>query len=202
MGGFLDTMMQLLSTILGPKSSSISPSMEEMKKQTVEASLSSPVTGTVGASNPSVGIASTEPSQSCIQLIKQFEGCRLSTYQDSVGIPTIGYGHTAGVVLGSTITAEEAEWFLKTDLRLVAKAVRVLLQVPVNQNQFDALCCFSFNVGVGNLAKSTLLKQINNGNINKASEEFLRWTKAGGIELKGLVSRRKAEKALFERAGI
>lgn len=201
MGGLLDAAKLLWSITLGRKLSSGLSNMEKtipMTEKPIVLTQSEPLPTTTTM----VGVSEVEPSANCIALIKQFEGCRLSTYQDSVGIPTIGYGHTAGVVLGSTISQEEAEWFLKTDLRLVAKAVRKLLQVPVNQNQFDALCCFSFNVGVGNLAKSTLLKQINNGNINKASEEFLKWNKAGGVELKGLTSRRKAEKALFERTGI
>lgn len=148
----------------------------------------------------------SSPSQQAIDLIKKWEGCKLEAYQDTKGIPTIGYGHTRGVVLGTTVTQQEAEYFLQADLKEHAQGVRDCLDVQVNQNQFDALCCFTFNVGINALKTSTLLKYINDGKIGLASEQLLQWnkeTQPDGTkrESKGLTSRRKAEKALFEKVG-
>lgn len=108
-------------------------------------------------------------SQAGIDLIKSFESCRLTAYQDSVGVWTIGYGHTSGVYAGMTIT----------------------------QNMFDALVSLTFNIGGGNFGTSTLLKKLNQGDINGAADEFDRWIYAGEQVLEGLVRRRAAEKAMF-----
>lgn len=136
-------------------------------------------------------------SQAGINLIKSFEGCRLKAYQDSVGVWTIGYGHTSGVYSGMTITEEQAEAFLKADLGTSERAVNRLVTYIINQNQFDALVSFTFNLGSGNLAESTLLKKLNKGDITGAANEFDKWIYAGGEVLKGLVRRRAAEKEMF-----
>lgn len=132
-----------------------------------------------------------------LDLIKSFEGLRLSAYRDSVGIWTIGYGHTKGVKPGDTITVEQANDFLREDLRDAERAVNDLTFLNLTQNQFDALVSFTFNLGRGNLQASTLLRRVNEGDFEGAAEEFLRWTKAGGKVLPGLVRRREAERALF-----
>ena len=136
-------------------------------------------------------------SQKGIDLIKSFEGCRLTAYQDSVGVWTIGYGHTAGVYQGMTITEKEAEDFLRSDLGTSESAVNRLVTYSMNQNQFDALVSFTFNVGSGNFGSSTLLKKLNQGDITGAANEFDKWIQAGGQVLEGLVKRRAAEKELF-----
>lgn len=123
-------------------------------------------------------------------------------YQDSVGIATIGYGHTGGVVLGQSITVETAEHFLESDLLFASHQVDMCVTHPINQHQYDALCCFVYNVGGGNFRKSTLLTYLNAGRVNDAEAEFLRWNKAGGKELKGLTSRRQAERELFNKQGV
>jgi GH24 family phage-related lysozyme (muramidase) len=132
-----------------------------------------------------------------LRLIKSFEGLRLSAYQDAVGIWTIGYGTTRNVKPDMTITNEQAETFLKEDLVRFEKAVNDALSVTINDNQFSALVCFTYNVGAGALRSSTLLKKLNDNDIQGAADEFLRWNKAGGRELPGLTRRRQAERALF-----
>ena len=91
--------------------------------------------------------------------IKEFEGCRLSAYTDSVGVPTIGVGHTKGVKMGQKISMEQAESFLREDLFSVEKYVNTIPEVNT-QGKFDALVDFAFNLGIGALQRSTLLKKI------------------------------------------
>ena len=141
-------------------------------------------------------------SQKGIDLIKHYEGLRLKAYVCSAGVLTIGYGTTIYpngnfVKLGDICTLEQAETYLKNDLKRFESAVNRLVGLPINQNQFDALVCFTYNVGVGNLQSSTLLKMINLNRFEEASLQFERWNKAGGKELKGLTLRRLAEKKLF-----
>ena len=136
-------------------------------------------------------------SETGIQLIKKFEGCVLKAYKCPAGIWTIGYGHTSGVKEGQAITREQAEELLIQDLRPFEIGVNNLVNVPLNQNQFDALVSFCYNLGTGNLKNSTLLKLLNKGDYNGAAEQFDRWVYAGGKKLNGLVKRRAEEKKLF-----
>lgn len=140
-----------------------------------------------------------------IELIKSFEGCVLHAYKDSVDVLTIGYGHTsmAGapkVVAGMTITQAQAESILKNDLGKYEDGVESLVRVALNENQFSALTSFCFNLGVGSLKTSTLLKKLNAKDYKGAADEFLRWNKAGGKVLAGLTRRRQAERELFLKA--
>lgn len=132
-----------------------------------------------------------------INLIKSFESLQLEAYKCPAGVWTIGYGHTKGVKPGDKIDVQKAEQLLAEDLREFEQAVNRECK-NVNQNQFDALVSFTFNVGVGSFTKSTLLKCVkaNPQNVNIAYE-FSRWTKAKGVELPGLIRRRKAESALY-----
>jgi len=132
-----------------------------------------------------------------IALIKKFEGCRLTAYQDSVGVWTIGYGSTKDIKKGMRISHIQAEKFLVDDLDEAEGAVSRLVEVDINQNEFDALVSFAFNLGGGALSKSTLLKNLNAGDKSGASDEFPRWVYAGGEILDGLVRRRNAERAMF-----
>lgn len=141
-------------------------------------------------------------SEKGIALIKQFEGCRLNAYQDSVGVWTIGYGWTRpvdGVPVrsGMTIKQEVAERLLKTGLVSYETDVSKLVKVKLTQGQFDALVSFAYNLGARALSTSTLLKKLNAGDYRGAADEFLRWNKAGGKALAGLTRRREAERALF-----
>lgn len=137
-----------------------------------------------------------------VELIKEFEGCRLTAYKCPAGVWTIGYGHTGtvdgkAVASGMTITAAKATELLKADLSKFEAAVNSYVTAPITQNMFDALVSFSFNVGAGALRRSTLLKKLNTKDYNGAANEFPLWNKAGGKVLKGLVRRREREKQLF-----
>ena len=131
------------------------------------------------------------------EILKYFEGCKLTAYQDSVGVWTIGYGHTKGVFDGMTITQEEAEQMLLTELEEYEGYIEDMVTVPLTQNQFDALVVWIYNLGPTNFKNSTLLKELNAGNYNAAGQEITRWNKAGGKVLAGLVKRREAEAELF-----
>lgn len=132
------------------------------------------------------------------EIIKQSEGLRLEAYLCPADVWTIGYGHTGkDVVEGMKITGGEAEKLLEGDLEKFEKDILKMVKVGLTQNQFDALVSFTYNVGGGALKTSTLLKKLNAGDYMGAADEFLKWTKAGGKELPGLVKRRRTERALF-----
>ena len=131
------------------------------------------------------------------KILNFFEGCRLTAFQDSVGVWTIGYGHTKGVFEGMSITQEEAEQMLLTELEEYEGYVEKYVTVPLTQNQFDALVVWVYNLGPTNFRNSTLLKELNSGNYTAAGKEITRWNKAGGKVLAGLVKRREAEALLF-----
>lgn len=136
-----------------------------------------------------------------ISLLKAHEGLRLFAYQDSVGVWTIGYGHTKDVFPGQHISPSVAEEFLKQDLAWAEDCVNSSVKTPLSQNQFDALVSFVFNVGAGAFLDSTLLRLLNQNKFPEAAEEFLRWNKGTvngeKIVLPGLTNRRKAEQKLF-----
>ena len=131
-----------------------------------------------------------------VSLIKSFEGCRLKAYKCPAGVWTIGYGHTAGVKEGDTITQEQADEYLRNDLAKYEKAVENYNGIyHFNQNQFDALVSFTYNCGVGNLKNLT---QSGKRTIEQISIKLLLYNKAGGVVLRGLQRRRAAEKELFD----
>lgn len=136
-------------------------------------------------------------SQRGINLIKQHEGLRLEAYRCPAGVFTIGYGHTAGVRRGDVIDERRAEQLLADDLKRFEAVVN--RECPgINQNQFDALVSFTFNLGETNLRKSTLLKCVKaNPDGQNIYTEFLRWNKSKGEVLPGLIRRRKAEADLY-----
>ena len=130
-------------------------------------------------------------------LIKQSEGCKLSAYKDSVGIPTIGYGHTKDVRMGMVITQATAEQYLKDDLQPVEKILNGM-GINFKQNQFDALCSWLFNLGASKFNSSTLKKYIvaNKSDI-EIGDQIIRWVYAGDKPLLGLKRRRIAEANMF-----
>lgn len=138
-----------------------------------------------------------QTSNNGINLIKRFEGLRLEAYRDSVGIPTIGYGHTHGVKMGDVITGAQADAFLREDLKVAELTINANAKVKLTQGQFDALASFVFNLGSGNFAKSTLLEKLNTGDYAGAADEFEKWVNAGGKKSPGLVKRRAAEREVF-----
>lgn len=151
-----------------------------------------------------------EISQNCLDVIKKWEGFKSEAYLDPVGIPTIGYGTTRypdgrKVRLGESISEQVAEAFLLQDCDRFAQRVTDALTTEVNQNQFDALVSFTYNLGIGAFQGSTLLKKINAYKFDEAAPEFNKWVYAtiDGVrtKLEGLVNRRQDERSLFERVG-
>ncbi|WP_299259785.1 lysozyme [uncultured Kushneria sp.] len=136
-------------------------------------------------------------SHNGLDLIKAAEGLELEAYRDSVGVPTIGYGHTLNVQMGDVISRARAESLLQTDLKRFEAAVDRMVSVEINQNQFDALVSLCFNVGNAAVKSSTLLRLLNAGDYQGAADQFPRWVYAGGVKLNGLVKRRAAERDLF-----
>lgn len=139
-----------------------------------------------------------------INLIKTFEGFRSAPYKCPAGIPTIGYGatfYTNGkkvTMSDKSITEVEAVSLLKSMLISFEKYVDSYCVDIINQNQFDALVSFCYNLGPSNLKSSTLIKKVNaNPNDPTIRAEFMKWTKAGGRTLAGLVRRREAESNLY-----
>lgn len=131
------------------------------------------------------------------ELIKSFEGLELEAYLCPANVWTIGYGHTGNVHEGQTITKQEADELLDQDLEVFRRGVRKAVTVDLNENQFGALVSFAYNVGIGSLQSSTLLKLLNAGDYAGAADQFLRWNKASGKVLTGLTRRREAERAVF-----
>lgn len=142
-------------------------------------------------------------SQAGLDLIESFEGFKAAPYLDSKGIPTIGIGsthyedNTAVTMDDQAISKDRAYQLLSYHLSKEESTLNHAITVDLNQNQFDALSCFTYNVGEGNFLASTLLKDVNAGNFGDAADQFLRWDKAGGVELAGLTRRRQAERDLF-----
>lgn len=136
-------------------------------------------------------------SKQGIDLIKKFEGCELKAYKDIVGVWTIGFGFTKGVKPGDTMTMAECERRLTDELREYEAGVLLACKVPPTQNQFDALVCFAWNVGIGGMANSSVIRHHNNKDTLNAMKAFALWNKAGGKVVQGLVNRRAAESALY-----
>jgi len=142
-------------------------------------------------------------NKATLDLIKQFEGCKLTAYQDIVGIWTIGYGTTAGAdvgvkpAYGMTITQERAEDLLRQGVEKFAATVDALITTSVNANEFGACVSLAYNIGPNAFAKSTVLRELNVGHKDKAAAAFRMWNQAGGEVIKGLVKRREAEIKLF-----
>jgi lysozyme len=140
-------------------------------------------------------------NSAALDIIKRSESLRLRSYKCPAGILTIGYGHTGkDVLMGQVIDATKAQELLERDLVHFSRGVSVYLENEVTDNQFGALVSLAFNIGLGAFGKSTLLSLVNKGDREGAADQFLRWTKAGGRVLPGLVKRRALERELFLKA--
>ena len=132
-----------------------------------------------------------------LQKVMEMEGCRLEAYQDAAGVPTIGYGHTKNVRMGDRITQYWAKEMLREDIEEAEWLVKEL-GVAKTEGQLDALVSFVFNLGIGRLKRSTLLKTIREGGSKaQITKEFKRWVYADGKLLPGLVKRREWEARRF-----
>ena len=136
-------------------------------------------------------------SKECVEAVKHFEGCKLYAYRDARGVLTIGYGHTKGVMMGMAITQKQADEWLAEDLDVAARQVESL-GLKLTQGQKDALTDFVFNLGIGKLKGSTLLRLIRSGaSTERIQAEFGKWVYAGKKKLAGLVKRRKWEAQMW-----
>jgi lysozyme len=136
-----------------------------------------------------------------LALIKEFEGCRLTSYLCPANVWTVGFGSTGPhVKRGMTITDKEAENLLARDLDRFEAAVDKATHGKATDNQFDALVSFAFNVGIGAMQSSTLIRKHNAGDYAGAQAQFARWNKGGGKVLAGLTRRRAAEAKLYGSA--
>ncbi len=140
-------------------------------------------------------------NQAGLDLVKEREGFFARQYICPAGKPSIGFGHVilTGEHFDEPISREQGEELLRGDLAIAEEAVGRLVTAALNENQFSALVSFTFNVGQGNLQKSTLLKMLNAGDYSGAAEQFGRWIYADGKPLEGLKIRREMEAALFKR---
>jgi lysozyme len=151
-------------------------------------------------------------SQHGLDLLTQWEGCELRVYNDAAGLPTIGVGHLltkselmsgkitiAGVPVqyANGLTQQQAEQLLAQDLDPTEAAVNNGVKVALSQNQFDALTSFTFNVGAAAFTGSTLLRLLNQGQYAQVPDQLMRWTRAGGRVVQGLVNRRQNEIKLW-----
>lgn len=136
-------------------------------------------------------------SQQGIDLIKRFEGFKPEAYKDPVGVWTIGYGHTRTACFGMSISENEAESLLRSDVEEAERAIARFVEVELSQNQFDALVSWVFNLGAGALSRSTMLKKINSSLHKEVPDQMRRWVYAGGQRLRGLELRREAEARLY-----
>ena len=137
-----------------------------------------------------------------VDLICGFEGKWFATYDDGVGVWTIGFGTTVypngfKVKKGETCTEAQAKAYLAHDLKKFESAVNNAVKVPLNQNQFDALVSLAYNIGTDAFSKSTLVKKLNANDYHGAADRFDVWVNAGGKRMQGLVNLRAKEKALF-----
>ena len=147
--------------------------------------------------NPSLKGEQMKTSEYGIDLIKHFEGCVLTAYKCPAGVWTIGYGHTKDVQPGDEWSESHADHMLEVELEEYENYVNTAVKVPLQQNQFDALVSWTYNLGGGNLNASTMLKVLNAGEYDEVPNQMLRWNKAGGKVLEGLTRRREAEGNMF-----
>jgi lysozyme len=140
-------------------------------------------------------------SDNGVDLIKYFEGFQATAYLCPANVPTIGYGHTKSVTRADVgvkfVTEATASEMLTDDLAEFAEQVEAAVTVPLNQDQFDALCSFTYNLGAQSLNASTLLSRLNAGAYDAVPDQLVRWIHGGGKVLQGLVNRRTAEAKLW-----
>jgi lysozyme len=137
-------------------------------------------------------------SQEGLALIKKFEGCELEAYKCPAGVWTIGYGHTKDVKEGDKINKDEADYLLQEEMIEYESYIDDMVEVDLNQSQYDSLCAWVYNLGPSNLGSSTMLKVLNEGKYAEVPQQIKRWNKANGEVLTGLIRRREAEALLFQ----
>ena len=132
------------------------------------------------------------------RLIAEFEGFSSTVYRCQAGVPTIGFGHTRGVVDGQTITKEDALRLLMSELSTLQKALANVIHVDVTEGQFVAILSLVYNIGVWKFRTSTLLRELNAGHVLHASEQFSHWIYVKKQPSRGLMNRREKEREVFD----
>ena len=151
------------------------------------------------ANKTRITVAALAVSAAALVGIATHEGYRGEAYKDAVGVPTIGFGETAGVKPGARTTPERALVRLLSSTEKHADAIRQCIHVPLYQHEFDAYVSLAYNIGIGNFAGSSVAKYIRRGEYRAAADAFLMWVYAGKQKLQGLVSRRQMERTVFRR---
>ncbi|TNE39905.1 MAG: lysozyme [Alphaproteobacteria bacterium] len=172
---------------------------ENRPSQTIASN--APSTDDVRPTDTMLRATSFKTNQACIDIIKESEAVHLKAYRGPSGKWLIGYGHGAGVRSGMTISLAKAEQFLQEDLAMIEGDISNRLKTSVTRNQFSAMVCLAYNIGTGNFATSSVLRETNAGNFKKAAEAFLMWNKVRqGNDLvvsAHLDKRRKQERSLY-----
>jgi lysozyme len=142
-------------------------------------------------------------NQAGMDLIKRWEGCKLKAYKDVAGVWTVGYGLTSAagfIEVGpdTTLTQEEADWYLEQAVNKYADGIRSAITAPINENQFAAFVSLAYNVGIAGVRRSSAVRHFNAGQLDKVPRAIRAWNKAGGRVVQGLVNRREAEVKLFQ----
>lgn len=132
------------------------------------------------------------------RLVAKFEGFSSTVYRCQAGVPTIGFGHTRGVVDGQTITKEDALRLLMSELSTLQKALASVIHVDVTEGQFVAILSLVYNIGMWKFRTSTLLRELNKGNFVNAGNEFARWIYVKRQPTEGLMRRRAKEREVFD----
>ena len=145
-----------------------------------------------------LGESNMQISQEGLALIKKFEGCELEAYKCPAGVWTIGYGHTKDVKEGDKINKDEANYLLQEEMIEYESYINDMVDVDLNQSQYDSMCAWVYNLGPSNLGSSTMLRVLNEGKYDEVPQQMKRWNKANGEVLTGLIRRREAEALLFE----
>ena len=188
MEGFLASLIRKMVKIFAPNSLKKNTQLSTGAEQRQEKSQK-----TERGANKTMNI-----SKEGLALIKHYEGCELKAYRCPANVLTIGYGVTKGVTEDMEITQQEANEMLAGELIEYTKYIDDMVDVSLNQNQFDALTAWVYNLGPTNLKESTMLKVLNEGKYDEVPEQIKRWNKANGVVLGGLVKRRAAEALMFE----
>jgi lysozyme len=139
-------------------------------------------------------------NDAALNIIKAFESCKLAVYADQAGLPTVGWGTRVAMPIGTLVTQEWADEHLQAHVNEVCEQVSQLSAVALTDNQFGALVSFVYNLGIGSLMRSFLLKKLNAKDYSGAADEFRKWIFVGKNVSDGLVRRREAERSLFLRA--
>ena len=145
-----------------------------------------------------LGESNMQISQEGLALIKKFEGCELEAYLCPAGVWTIGYGHTKDVKEGDKINKDEADYLLQEEMIEYESYINDMVDVDLNQSQYDSMCAWVYNLGPSNLGSSTMLRVLNEGKYDEVPQQMKRWNKANGEVLDGLIRRREAEALLFQ----